>query len=83
MTSSVGIELLSASARVTSIKSAKGVGVTDIGPDPKIGPQGHLGPIKTKLEQMFHLLSIFLCFNLNSFFSGPLGHWYPFSHSEI
>ena len=43
----VSIGLVSSSARVTSVKSAKGVLLTDGHPDPKIGPQGHLGPIKT------------------------------------
>ena len=43
---SVSIELVSSSARVTSVKSTKGVFVTDRHPDTKIGP-GHLGPIKT------------------------------------
>ena len=43
------IELLSSSARVTSVKSTKGVGVCDGHPDPKIGPQVYLGPIKSKI----------------------------------
>ena len=45
---SVSIDLVSSSARVTSVKSAKGVSVTDGHPDPKIGPQVYLGPIKIK-----------------------------------
>ena len=38
MALSVSIELVSSSARVTSVKSAKGVSVTDGHPDTKIGP---------------------------------------------
>ena len=40
------IELVSSSARVTSVKSQKGVGRSHWHPDPKIGPQVYLGPIK-------------------------------------
>ena len=40
------IEVVSSSARVTSVKSTQGVGLTDGHPDPKIGPQVYLGPIK-------------------------------------
>ena len=43
---SVSIELVSSSARVTSVKSYKPLVVSDGHPDPKIGPQGYLGPIK-------------------------------------
>ena len=47
---SVSIELVSWSARVTSVKSYKRLGVClfvcDGHPDPKIGPQVYLGPIK-------------------------------------
>ena len=43
---SVSIELVSSSARVTSVKSQQGVSLTDRHPDPKIGPQVYLGPIK-------------------------------------
>ena len=50
MALSVGIELVSSSARVTSVKSQQGVSLTDGQtsghPDPKIGPQVYLGPIK-------------------------------------
>ena len=46
MALSVSIELVSSLARVTSVKSTKGLSVTDGHPDTKIGP-GHLGPIKT------------------------------------
>ena len=46
MALSVSIELVSLSARITSVKSHKGVLVTDGHPDPKIGPQVYLGPIK-------------------------------------
>ena len=42
LTSLVGIELLSSSARVTSVKSPKGVGWSQTHADPKIGPQVHL-----------------------------------------
>ena len=49
MTLSVCIELVSSSARVTSVNSAKGVGRSDGHPDPKIGPQVYLGPIKMVL----------------------------------
>ena len=43
---SVGIELVSSSARVTSVKSAQPLGLTDGHSDPQIGPQDYLGPIK-------------------------------------
>ena len=46
MALSVSIELVSSSARVTSVKSAKGGVWSDGHPDPKIGPQVYLGPIK-------------------------------------
>ena len=46
MALSVSIKLVSSSARVTSVKSTKGLLVSDGHPDTKIGPQGHLGPIK-------------------------------------
>ena len=42
MALSVGIELVSSSARVTSVKSYKRLGVCDGHPDPKIGPQVYL-----------------------------------------
>ena len=48
MALSVSIELVSLSARVTSAKSTQGVLVSDGHPDPQIGPQVYLGPIKTK-----------------------------------
>ena len=38
MALSVSIELVSSSARVTSVKSTQGVGVTEGHPDTKIGP---------------------------------------------
>ena len=44
---SVNIELVSSSARITSVKSQQGGVLTDGHPDPKIGPQVYLGPIKT------------------------------------
>ena len=44
---SVGIDLVSSSARVTSVKSQQGLGLSDGQPDPKIGPQVYLGPIKS------------------------------------
>ena len=50
LTLSVSIDLVSSSARVTSVKSAKGVLLTDGHPDPKIGPQGRLGPIKNSID---------------------------------
>ena len=43
---SVGIELVSSLARVTSVKFQQGVVLTHWHPDPKIGPQVYLGPIK-------------------------------------
>ena len=49
LTLSVGIDLVSSSARVTSVKSHKGVLVSDGHPDPKIGPQVYLCPIKRLL----------------------------------
>ena len=60
LTTSVGIKLLSSSARVTSVKSTNGLGPlgwSHLHQDTKIGPQGHLGPIKIhsyKLDQMSH-----------------------------
>ena len=48
MTLTVCIELLSSSARVTPVKSTQGLSVTDGHPDPKIGPQVYLGPIKNE-----------------------------------
>ena len=48
LASSVGIELLSLSARVTSVKSSKRIGRSLRHPDSKIGPQVHLGSIKSK-----------------------------------
>ena len=47
MALSVSIELVSSSARVTSVKSQQGVGLTDGHAGPKIGSQVYLGPIKT------------------------------------
>ena len=44
---SVSIELVSSSARVTSVKSQKPFGLTDGQTNPKIGPQVYLSPIKT------------------------------------
>ena len=43
---SASIELVSSSARVTSVKSQQPLGLTDGHPDPTIGPQVYLGPIK-------------------------------------
>ena len=60
MALSVSIELVSSLARVTSVKSTKGLLVSDGHPDTKIGP-GHLGPIKrdknvkTKLPKLSEL----------------------------
>ena len=42
---SVTIELVSSSARVTSVKFQQPLGLTDGHPDPKIGPQVYLGLI--------------------------------------
>ena len=42
---SVNIELVSSSARITSVKSQQGGVLTDGHPDPKIGPQVYLGSI--------------------------------------
>ena len=42
----VSIELISSLARVTPVKSQKGLLLSDGHPDPKIGPQVYLGPIK-------------------------------------
>ena len=53
MALSVSIELVSSSARVTSVKSyttSCSLFVCDGHPDPKIGPQVYLGPIKIKIE---------------------------------
>ena len=47
---SVDIELVSSSARVTSVKSQQGQSVSERHPDPKIRPQVYLGPIKISLE---------------------------------
>ena len=43
---SASIELVSSSARVTSVKSQKPLLLSDGHTDPKIGPQVYLGPIK-------------------------------------
>ena len=48
---SVSIELVSSSARVTSVKSYKPLVVSDGHPDPKIGPQVYLGPIKINIAR--------------------------------
>ena len=53
MALSVSIELVSSSARVTSVKFHKGVLVSDRHPDPKIGPQVYLGPIKILFKTDF------------------------------
>ena len=53
MALSVSIELVSSSARVTSVKSTKGVSVTDGHPDTKIGP-GTPGSDK-KVSGLFEL----------------------------
>ena len=52
MALSVSIELVSSSARVTSVKSYKRLVVCDGHPDPKIGPQVYLGPIKMVKTEM-------------------------------
>ena len=49
LTLSVGIDLVSSSARVTSQRCLT-YGHPDGHPDPKIGPQVYLGPIKTHLS---------------------------------
>ena len=67
---SVSIELVSSSARFTSVKSYKRLGVSDGHPDPKVGPQVYLGPIKTKGKQFWKdivnismkLIQYFKCF---------------------
>ena len=52
LTSSVGIELVSSSSRVTSVKSQKALAVcTQRDLDPQIGPQVYLGPIKTQQQK--------------------------------
>ena len=48
LTVSVSIELVSSSARVTSVKSQQ---VLDGHPDPTIGPQVYLGPIKKRISE--------------------------------
>ena len=48
MVSTVSIELVSSSTRVTSAKSAQRLSLKDRHPDPKIGPQVYLGPIKAE-----------------------------------
>jgi hypothetical protein len=50
---SVSIELVSSSARVTSVKSYKPLVVSDGHPDPKIGPQVYLGPINSLQMTIF------------------------------
>ena len=59
MALSVSIELVSSSARVTSVKSQQGVSVSqsvsDGHPDPNIGPQVYLGPIKMTLTMCLKL----------------------------
>ena len=51
LASSAGVELPSSSARVTSVKSAKPLGGSELHQDPQIGPQGHLGPIKVHVSE--------------------------------
>ena len=46
MALSASIDLVSPSARVNSVKFQQGI-VSDRDPDPKIGPQVYLGPIKS------------------------------------
>ena len=41
------------------VKSAQGVGVTEGHPDPKIGPQVYLGPIKRDGKSLDPQISIF------------------------
>ena len=55
LTLSVGIDLVSSSARVTSVKFQKHDSVSDGHPDPKIGPQVYLGPIKIVFSSGKHL----------------------------
>ena len=50
MALSASIELISSSARVTSVKSHKPLSRSERHPDPKIRPQVYLGPIKISLE---------------------------------
>ena len=52
LTLSVSIELVSSSARVTSVKSTQGGVRSDGHPDPKIGPQVYLGPIKMLMPNL-------------------------------
>ena len=58
MALSVSIDLVSSSARVTSVKFQKHHVRTDGHPDPKIGPQVYLGPIK--ITAFMEFLGIFL-----------------------
>ena len=62
MALSVSIGLVSSSARVTSVKSTQGVSVTDgrtdRHPDPKIGPQVYLGPIKSYNKALNEITNI-------------------------
>ena len=44
--------MVSLAARVTSVKSTQGLRLTDGQPDPTIGPQVYLGPIKSALNLM-------------------------------
>ena len=67
---SVSIDLVSSSARVTSVKSAKGGRTdrqTDIRtsghPDPKIGPQVYLGPIKTPIIIIIIIIIFAVCWS--------------------
>ena len=62
---SVSIELVSSSARVTSVKSYKRSVVCDGHPDPKIGPQVYLGPIKSTMRLLALALSAIIFANLS------------------
>ena len=56
MALSVSIELVSSSARVTSVKSAKRLLVSDGHPDPKIGPGTPGSDKKEQQKEELHIL---------------------------
>ena len=66
---SVSIKLVASSARVTSVKSHKPLGVTDGQPDPTIGPQVYLGPIKRFVPSEKRVLPLLVFVGLIVYFA--------------
>ena len=81
LTLSVGIDLVSSSARVTSVKFQKHDLLSDRHPDPKIGPQVYLGPIKrwSKLKICTFIISTSVICRMtpSSLHSDLVDNWFP------